>query len=366
MTAGHRNRRTTLSVGTAIGLAVVLTAGPAIGASGHPVDQSNLVSDQPGQAVLVDSNLVNAWGMSQSPTSPVWVSNAETGVSTLYNGISTTTVTKVPLTVTIPEGAPTGQVFNPTPRFVVTDGTNSAPARFIFASEEGVISGWNPAVGTMGAPPPSTHAVPAAVDRGAVYKGLAMVATARNLSLYAANFRAGRVDVFDSSFHRVLLAGAFQDPEIPAAYAPFNVAALNGELFVSYALRDIAGKDDVPGPHRGFVDVYSNTGTLLRRLVRGGELNSPWGMVIAPASFGRLGGALLVGNFGDGRINAYDPMTGEPRGTLTDSGGEALEIEGLWGLLFGNGVSAPANALMFTAGPDDEEHGLFGVITASS
>jgi uncharacterized protein (TIGR03118 family) len=351
-------------VGTAIGLAVVLVAGPAFGASGHPVNQANLVADEPGQAVLVDSNLVNAWGMSQSPTSPVWVSDAETGVSTLYTGITTTTVTKVPLTVTIPEGAPTGQVFNGTSDFVVSDGTASRPAPFIFASEEGVISGWNPGVGTMGAPPPSTHAIAAATDPGAVYKGLAMAAVEGHNYLYAANFHAGSVDVFNAAFERVRWAGAFKDSEIPAGYAPFNIAALNGALYVSYALQDEEGEDDVAGAHHGFVDIFSNSGTLLRRLIRRRDLNSPWGMVIAPDGFGKLGGSLLVGNFGDGRIHSYDAWTGQSRGRLTGADGKALEIEGLWGLMFGNGTSADRNALLFTAGPDDEEHGLFGVITA--
>jgi uncharacterized protein (TIGR03118 family) len=353
-------------MGTAVGLAAVLVAGPAFGASGHPVNQSNLVADEPGQAVLVDSDLVNAWGMSQSPTSPVWVSDAETGVATIYTGISSTTVTKVPLTVTIPEGEPTGQVFNGSEDFVVTDGTAHGPARFIFASEAGVISGWNPAVGTMGAPPPSTHAIAAATDPGAIYKGLAMAAVEGHNYLYAANFHAGNVDVFNSAFGRVRWAGAFKDRDLPEGYAPFDVAELNGMLYVSYALQDEDRKDDVSGRHHGFVDIFSNSGTLLRRLIRGGDLNSPWGMALAPDGFGNLGGALLVGNFGNGQIHAYDAWTGQSRGRLTGADGKVLEIDGLWGLMFGNGTSAPANALMFTAGPDDEAHGLFGVITARS
>ena len=202
----------------------------------------------------------------------------------------------------------------------------------------------------------------------AVYKGLAIaVASDGHTYLYAANFRSGRVEAYDDTFTPVELPGGlFVDTRIPAGYAPFNVQELAGQLYVSYAKQDATLQDDVAGRGNGFVDVFTNDGALVKRLVTRGQLNSPWGLALAPASFGRFGGALLVGNFGDGRINAYNPNTGTHLGQLRGSQGKPIDIDGLWGLMFGNGNAAKTGELVFSAGPDGESHGLLGKIVAVS
>jgi uncharacterized protein (TIGR03118 family) len=198
------------------------------------------------------------------------------------------------------------------------------------------------------------------------YKGLAIATSGATTYLYAANFHAGTIDVFDANFHRVFFpAGAFVDPNTPFRYAPFNVQLLNGELYVAYAKQDPTRTDEVAGPGIGMVDVFDLTGHMLRRLVSPGVLNAPWGLAIAPAGFGTFSGDLLVGNFGSGRINAFNPMTGESHGTLKSKNGQPIVIDGLWALMFGNGTTAATTSLMFTAGPDDEEHGLFGSLTVA-
>jgi uncharacterized protein (TIGR03118 family) len=200
----------------------------------------------------------------------------------------------------------------------------------------------------------------------AIFKGLAIATTPAGTFLYAADFHHARIDVFDQGFNLVQLSGSFQDPDIPAGYAPFNVQELGGRLYVAYAKQDAAAEDEVAGPALGFVDVYSTSGQLLRHLIEHGQLNAPWGLALAPAGFGRFGGALLVGNFGNGRINAYDPATGEFLGRLRDEDNSPIQIEGLWALRFGNGVIGDPSTLLFTAGIDDEAHGLFGAIQAAS
>jgi uncharacterized protein (TIGR03118 family) len=301
--------------------------------------------------------------MSQSPSSPVWVSAADSHVSTLYSGASATGVTKASLTVVVPGGAPTGQVFNSdSSKFIVCAGACSA-GRFLFATERGVIGAWSPGINLTGAPP-STHAVAAVAIPGASYKGLALATSGGATYLYAANFRARTIDVIDSAFHKQTWAGAFVDPALPAGYAPFNVALIRGLLYVSYAVAGRTG-DDVAGPGHGVVDIFQTDGTFVRRLISGRGLNSPWGMAYANTSFGAFSGALLVGNFGDGLIHAYDPRNGSYRGVLTDAAGAQIRIDGLWGLLFGNGVSAATSALMYTSGPGGEAHGRFGIITAN-
>jgi len=322
--------------------------------------QTNLVSNLPGVAQIQDPDLVNAWGMSFSPTSPVWVSDNGKDVSTLYRGATPgIPLTKVALTVSIADGAPTGQVNNPTTDFEVSDGGTSAPARFIFASENGFIDGWNPTVSP-------TTAVRAAEVPGAVYKGLALSTGPDGNFLYAANFHDGRVDVFDKDFNLTQLAGSFTDPKLPRGYAPFNVANLNGFLYVTYAKQDEDGMDDVAGQGHGVVDVFDLQGNFVRRLVQHGRLDSPWGLAIAPSDFGQFSGDLLVGNFGDGRINAFDPTTGEFIGVLSSRPGKPIVIDGLWGLMFGNGTAGTPTTLLFTAGPNDENDGLFGTLTLAS
>jgi uncharacterized protein (TIGR03118 family) len=341
---------------------------------------TDLVSDQPGVAPVTDPTLVNAWGISLSQTGGAfWVSSNGKDLSELYGGDVTTKGVTSPISqpfkVAIPGGAPTGQVFNNTGSktdFMVTDGTNSKTAVFIFASEAGEITGWNPGVGIVaGANPPSkTAEVGFPSSDNAVYKGLALAQVGSANFLYAADFHNDKIDVIDGQFHQVTLGKngfeTFTDPNLPHGYAPFNVAAINGKLYVSYAKQDADQHDDVAGHGHGFIDVFETNGHFDGRLVSRGDLNSPWGMVQAPPGFGEFAGDLLVGNFGDGRIHAYDLMTGKEQGTLSESPGHPLVIDGLWGLAFGNGVSAgDANSLYYAAGPDNEAHGLFGRITAN-
>ncbi|HKA56781.1 MAG TPA: TIGR03118 family protein [Candidatus Binatia bacterium] len=346
--------------------------------------QHNLVSNGAVPADQVDANLVNAWGLSSSATSPFWVSDNGTGVTTLYNGEGQSFPVASPLVVTIPPpphsagpSTPTGQVFNQfavtnPPDFVVSSGGASGTSFFIFATEDGTISAWNPTV-----PPPvssafSTTAV-LVVDNsasGAVYKGLAIGGTSHGLFLYAANFHAGTIDVFDGQFNPALFPpGAFVDPNLPDGFAPFNIQNLDGHLYVTYALQNDAKHDDVKGSGNGWVDVFDTDGNLLQTVAVGGQLNSPWGLVLAPDDFGPFSGDLLVGNFGDGFINAYRPLLGGGfffDGALRTDAGDRVSIDGLWALRFGNGSpnSGPTNTLFFTAGPNDEKDGLFGKLDA--
>jgi uncharacterized protein (TIGR03118 family) len=268
--------------------------------------------------------------------------------------------------VNITGGAPTGQVFNGGGGFAVHDAAgNSASSLFLFASENGEITGWNPGVGATG-PGPSTVAE-TGVNNGAnaVYKGLAIAkAPNGNTYLYAANFRSGRIEVYDTTFAPTQLTGPFSDPRLPAGYAPFDIQELGGFLYVTYAKQDAALHDDVAGQGHGFVDKFTTDGVLVRRLVTRGQLDSPWGLALAPAGFGRFAGALLVGNFGNGKINGYDAATGEHLGQLRGENAHPIVIDGLWALRFGNGNAAGTNELLFSAGPDGETHGLLGKLIA--
>jgi len=370
--------------------------------------QTNLVSDLPGVAQNLDPQLVNPWGISESSGSPFWIADNNAGVSTLDN----TAGTKQALVVSIPNptdplgtsGTPTGTVFNtaggaPPGGFMVSGFTKagaaaSASAVFLFATEDGTIVGWNPGVNPAGFDPAKagtygtialdnsgnnfTNPDPTQ-ETGAVYKGLAIatsstgpiIAADPNSSslLYAANFRTGKIDVFDTGFNTpTLAAGAFTDSALPSGYAPFDVQVLNGKLYVTYALQDTLKHDDVAGEHHGFVDVYNLDGSGGRRLISQGPLDSPWGLAIAPASYGSLAGDLLVGNFGNGRINAFD-LSGTDLShnftPLTDPDGEPIQIDGLWALKVGNGGNGgDANLVYFTAGLFHETHGLFGSLTS--
>src|SRR5512135_13773 len=333
--------------------------------------ETNLVSDGAVPAPVTDMNLVNPWGIvagTATPT-PWWVNDNGAGVATLYS-ISTTSTgppaSKVGLTVQIPlpqgktpppASAPTGIVF--------VDFARS----FIFATEDGTISAWNSSRGTNAVRVVDNSAT------GAVYKGLALASTGGNSYLYATNFRAGTIDVFDSSFHQVTLGstpitGTFTDPHIPAGFAPFGIANIGGNLYVTYAKQDAVKHDDVAAVGNGFVDVYAPNGTLLQRVAAHGTLDSPWGLAVAPAGFGRFSGALLVGNFGNSRINAFDLKHGTFLGQLTGTNGKPLVLnggfqsqKGLWGIAFGNGVAAGSNnTLFFASGINDETDGLFGSV----
>jgi uncharacterized protein (TIGR03118 family) len=354
----------------ALGSLLALMGGTALASTSSPASAdrngsrymvTNLVSDQPGQAMNTDPNLVNAWGLVAGPSSPWWVSDNGTDLSTLYDGDGNI----IPLVVDV-KSAPTGTVYNGTSQFVVSDGNgNSGPSIFLFATEDGTILGWNPNV-----PPGSTTAFVVAdrSDVGAIYKGLATGHTKAGNFIYATDFHNDRVDVFDGNFNLVTLKGTFEDPDIPHGYAPFGIQNIDNTLFVTYAKQDGDAEDDVPGRGHGFIDAFTPGGLLIGRVASRGLLNSPWGLALAPADFGKFSGDLLVGNFGNGKINAYSEH-GENEfrnaGMLKNTDGSALQIDGLWALQFGNGGPAgPTNTLFFTAGPGHESHGLFGKIEA--
>jgi uncharacterized protein (TIGR03118 family) len=329
---------------------------------------NNLVSNVPGIATTTDPSLKNAWGLVASATSPWWVSDNGTGVSTVYNG---NTGAKVPLTVTIPPSphepagstaAPTGIVSNSSMTAFLVSGAGTA-AHFIWATEDGTIAAWN-------AGPTAVLKVDKNTD-GAVYKGLALASIGNSNFLYATNFNSGKIDVFDSTFAaHTFSTNQFTDPKLPRGYAPFGIANLDGMLFVTYAKQNAEKHDDVAGQGHGFVDKFDTSGNLIGRVAQRGQLNSPWGLAMAPSSFGQFAGDLLVGNFGDGRINAFKPMSnGKFRsdGQLRDARNKPITIHGLWALAVGNGSNAgPLTTLFFTAGPNGEQDGLFGTLTAST
>jgi len=364
--------RTAFLLAAVILIAVFQLAGARLARAdeGRGFVQTNLVSDLPNVARVQDANLKNPWGIAHGPTTPWWVADNNGNVSTLYDGAGNPFPVGSPLVVNIPApgattgGTPTGIVFNgQAADFAVTDGKTSGSSLFIFGTEDGTIVGWSPTMNrTQAFIAVDNSQVPDAAD-GAVYKGLALAQTERGQMLYAANFRAGTVDVFDSTFKQIRRDGAFTDRKIPAGFAPFGIQAVGDRILVTYAKQDADRHDDVSGPGNGFVDVFSTGGRLLRRLVEQGHLNSPWGLAVAPDGFGRFEGDLLVGNFGDGRINAYDPRSGEFEGTLRQPDGQPIQIDDLWGIAFGNGGNAgPKGTLFFAAGINDEADGLFGSI----
>lgn len=336
-------------------------------------DNTNLVDLGFPAATTVDPNLINPWGVSFGSTSPFWISNNGTGLTSLYSAAGVQVSPPSPVTIPPPLGlagpaAPTGQAFNNTSGFQL----NGRPSSFIFATEDGTISAWNGgAAATLEVTTPN-----------AVYKGLALTTNSGTPSLYATNFRNGTVEIYNSSFGFVK---SFTDPSPPSVppgtpagqnWAPFNVQTLNGQLYVTFALQDSAHHDDVAGPGNGFVDVFDLNGNFVRRLINtgpGDTLNSPWGLTIAPAGFGTFAGDLLVGNFGDGEIHAFDPVTGAPLGVLDGSDGNPIDIPGLWDLTIGNGgTGVNPSAVYFTAGLPDfampdlglEQDGLFGDLAA--
>lgn len=328
--------------------------------------QHNLVSDIPGNADVTDPNLVNPWGISETATSPFWVSNQGKGNSTLYNGSGTITA----LVVTIPTASggtppstPTGQVTGNGASWVLP-APNGKVASFIFATEDGTIAAWNGSAGTTAVKIVDNSAA------GAVYTGLASFPTGSTPMLYAANFFAGTIDVFDAAFQPITVSGGFTDPNLPAGFAPFNIWNVGGKLYVMYAKQSSTKKFDVPGAGNGVVNIFDQNGTLLQRLVSNGALNSPWGVAIAPANWGAFGGDVLVGNFGDGKVNAFDPKTGALVGTLQDASGNPIVNTGLWALLFGNGKSGgDPGTLYLSAGitsTDNKIHGLLAAIAPPS
>lgn len=314
-----------------------------------PIDFNTvlLASDQPGVAAATDPGLINPWGLAASSASPFWLSVNGSGTSELYNGAGLKQGLVVTIPSATPPGTPTGTVFSG-----VTGAFNSD--LFLFASEDGTISGWRGTLGTSA----ETLVAGSAAN---VYKGLTLGTVNGLTYAYAANFRTGNIDVLKGTAAQAGLTGSFTDPNLPAGYAPFDVQNLGGILYVSYAIQDLAKHDDVAGPGNGIVDTFDQSGNFISRLVTGGVLNSPWGLALAPAGFGDVAGDLLVGNFGDGKINAYDPTTGAFLETLQDANGNPIMIDGLWALRFGNGSgSGSVTNLYFTAGSNGEADGLFG------
>lgn len=347
-----RFRLSSVTAGAAFSLLSIL----AIPAGAVSFTPTNLVTDDPAThaAQTTDSGLKNAWGISFGPTSPFWVSANGSGMSSLYSvDPGTQATTRPTLSVAIPgAGNVTGQVFNSTGSF---NGN-----RFLFVSEDGTVSGWRPGLGT-GANTPAETIAPASDAN--VYKGAAIGSVSGNDYLYAANFRTGTVDVYKGTVAAPSLSGSFTDPALPSGYAPFNVQNLNGSLYVAYALQDAAKMDEVAGVGLGYVDKFNLNGDFMGRVASGGTLDAPWGMAVAPSSFGPMAGDLLVGNFGDGRINIYDQNNFTALGQVLGANNLPLAVDGLWAISPGNDTLAGSSHLLyFTAGPNDETHGLFGVL----
>jgi uncharacterized protein (TIGR03118 family) len=367
-------------------------------ANKSPLKDSNRVAHTAGH---VDPNLVNPWGLAASSTGPFWVSDNGAGVSTLYDnaGVARSLVVSIPIP-TIPatplnnKGAPTGQVFNPSKVDFPISGIGAdgkpkiAAAQFLFSTEDGTLLGWNSGVFAPGDPAvPTTNTMPSAsthaiivVDnssKGAVYKGLAIATDALGVTrLYATNFRAGTVEVFESTKFGPVTP-AFTDPHLPRGYAPFNIVPIGSatspasaaKLVVTYAVQDKAKHDDVAGEGHGIVNTFNLGGQSLQRLIQHGQLNSPWGVAMAPHNFGALSDSLLIGNFGNGHIDAYNPTNGKFIDKMSNPHGQAMVIDGLWSLRVGSDTTGSANfgpdTVFFTAGPNGEQDGLFGTITSS-
>ena len=341
---------------TSVFVSLAVLMGTAAPARAQFYQQQNLISDATVPGTIPDLKLVNAWGLTSSATSPWWISDNQTGFSTIFNAQTGQLAAISPVAV---PSAPTGVVFSGGTSFKL----NQLQIVFMFASEDGTISGW-----TGG---PAATVVINRSTSGAIFKGLAIGKNGAADMIYATNFHAGVVEAYDSTLPQTP-SFTFTDSNVPAGYAPFGIQNINGTLYVTFALQDENAEDDVPGVGHGFVDAFDTAGQLLQRIASGQILNSPWGLALAPDGFGEFGGDLLVGNFGDGRIHAFDITdlkgNGEAKhkGQLHSSDGMPLVIDGLWALEFGNGAAAgPKTTLFFTAGPSDEQHGLFGSITAA-
>lgn len=355
-------KRVLLSSIVALGAVAAAIAGSVWAASPNSYTQTNLVADTAGMAAHTDPNLLNPWGIAFLPGNPFWIADNNAGVSTLYDASGNAQQPTV--IIPAPKGSagiasPTGIVANATGKFQVTANGAAGPSLFIFDTEDGTIAGWN-GVGS---------AAVLAVDNsnggnGAVYKGLAPIANASGNFLLAANFRSGKVEIYGGNFQSATLAGSFTDPGIPAGFAPFGIHAVNGQVFVTYAMQDAAKHDPVNAPGNGYVSVFDTNGNFVRRFASNGTLNSPWGAVMAPTGFGAFGGDVLVGNFGDGTMNAFDPATGQFQGQLEDANGNTIVNPSLWDMVYGSGGTGDPNTLYFSAGLNAEMHGLFATLTA--
>jgi uncharacterized protein (TIGR03118 family) len=358
--------RSCTPVAHAAALAFAATMATTAYAAKNSYDVNIIVSDGYVASTRVDPHLVNGWGVAFNPNGFVWVADNGTGLSTLYDGLGNpqSLVVSIPPAEGSGAGKPTGIVFSGSGDFVVASAAKSGPSRFLFATEDGLIAGWAPTVD-------ATHAIRAYPPAGAppsdaVYKGLALASTGGANFLYATDFVGGKIDVFDATFMPVTMPGGFTDPKLPKNFAPFNVQAVGDHLIVTYAKREDGETDETAGPGLGVVDEFDATGHLLRRIAQHGKLNAPWGIAIAPSTFGKFAGDILIGNFGDGAINAYDVRSGNFRGQLKGADHRVLHLEGIWGMAFGNDRNnQPKGTLFFAAGPDDENHGMYGAITPS-
>lgn len=337
-------------------LSLLVIAALSLPAAAQKVNITYLTSDINAVGSFTDANLVNAWGMSISPSGPWWFSDNGTGLASTYiaSGQPQSIVITIPPASGSGSGTPSGTVYNGTTDFKV----DNQVTPFLFCTEDGTVSGWYS---------PLTRAVIAINNNssGAVYKGLALAQAGGANYIYVTNFNAGTVEVYDGTFHaHTFSSGQFTDSTIPTGFAPFNVQLIAGKLIVTYAKQDAAKHDDVPGPGNGYVDVYDTEGNLQLRMVHNIYLNSPWGAVQAPSSFSGFANDLLIGNFGSGLITAYNLSTGAWVGNMLNVADLPVQIDGLWGLTFGNGGSGgPTSTLFFTAGPYGENHGIFGSIT---
>jgi uncharacterized protein (TIGR03118 family) len=361
----------------ATGLLTVVV-GSAVAADPHDRTayiRADLVSNVQNLVRPMDPNLQNSWGVANAPGGPLWVSDNNDGLSTLYDGNGV----KIGLTVTIPlpaglapppAAAPTGMVWNPTTGFPITVSPNTVSATFIFDTEDGTISAWNPAVDPIIGGKSTATLVVDNSGKGAVYKGLAFATNKHGNFLFATNFAAGAVEVYDNNFAPATLDGNFGDPEIPSGFAPFGIANIDNNLYVTYAKQNAQKNDVVPGAGLGFVDVFSTDGVLIKRFASRDVLNAPWGVARATQNFGDLSGSILIGNFGArgdfaGQINAFSGGNDNDfQGPLQAANGKPISIDGLWSIVFGTFLNSNADTLYFTAGPMQQQNGLFGKIVA--
>jgi uncharacterized protein (TIGR03118 family) len=340
---GASMKTNSVSLKTFLIASVAFTLSAAWAHASGPFDWENLQSDIAGVAEQTDPNVINPWGMAAGPNGAIWVNDNGAGVATVYNPDGTPVMNMgSPLVVQTGTTNPTGLVSNGTPFFKVTNGTNTLPSKFIFVGEDGIIAGYNPQLN-------KTQAYVARTNTGAVYKGATLGVAGGHNFLFITNFASGKVETWDENFNQVN-PGGFVDPTLPSDYAPFGIRNFNNQIFVTYAKRNpMNPNDDLAGAGFGYIDIFTTSGTFVKRLVSQGKLNAPWGLSL-------IQGALWVGNFGDGRINVYNPSSGSFLGNPRDVFGAPLEFDGLWDLLFFN------NQLYFSAGIADEDHGMFGVI----
>jgi uncharacterized protein (TIGR03118 family) len=346
-------------VSVGILLAVVICTSSLANAASYKA--AFLTADQSGVAPNTDPNLINPWGISFSSTGPFWVSDNNSGLSTIYdsNGKPQSLVVTIPPVGGATSGTPTGTVFNGTTGFVVTKNGHSGPAAFLFDSEDGSITGWSPTVD-------ATNAVVAVDNSGvsAVYKAMELANNGTGDFLYVCNFFSAKIEVYNNNFVQVNLAGSFTDTHLPAGFAPHNIRNIGGQLWVAYAKQNATKTDAVLGPGLGLVDIFDLNGNFIKRFATRGKLNAPWGLALAPATYGTFANNILVGNLGDGKITAYDAVSGAVKGQLANAAGRLIVLPGLWALTFGNGGQGGSkDTLYFTSGPSAYAHGRFGRIT---